>query len=278
MENFTWNVRGQLLLFTRPLVMGILNHTPDSFFDGGRYADESQWMAQAEKMVSEGADILDVGGMSTRPNAAPVSTEEEIKRVVPVVSQLRRRFPELLISVDTYRSEVAEAALEAGASLLNDVSGGTEDERIFAVAVRYRCPLMLMHHQGTMSDMHQQTEYRDFMADVIGFLAQQTEKARLAGVHDVVVDPGFGFSKTLTQNYQLLQQLDALQIIGKPVLAGMSRKSMLYKFLDITPQDALNATSVVNTFALQKGAAILRVHDVREAVECVRIVEQLKQV
>lgn len=275
MKNFTLNCKGYLLSVDSPIVMGILNLTEDSFFDGGKYTNEAAVLNRVEQMLNEGATIIDIGGMSTRPNALIISAEEELRRIEQPVSSIHRHFPEAILSIDTVRSSVAEEAVQQGVSIINDISGGTEDEQIFQIAAKYACPLILMHHQGILSNMHLQIDYNDFLKDIFDFFIAQTNKARAFGIKDVIIDAGFGFSKTMEQNYLLLKHLSVFQQLNKPILAGLSRKSMLYKLLNTTAENALNATTVANTIALQQGAAILRVHDVKEAMECVKIINEM---
>jgi dihydropteroate synthase len=276
MKIFTFNCRGKLLTISKPVVMGILNVTPDSFYDGGQYKDDRSILNQAEKMLKEGALMIDIGGQSTRPNAALVSEEEELKRVLPPLEKIHRNFPEAILSIDTFRSKVAEEAVQKGVSILNDISGGQEDEQIFKVAADNDCPLILMHRQGNFETMHQPGNYGGVVCDVFDYFTGRMKKAKEYGVKDIIIDPGFGFSKTLEQNYAVLKNLNALTLLNKAILAGLSRKSMLCKPLGIKPEDALNATTIANTIALQNGATILRVHDVKEAMECIKIYEQLK--
>lgn len=275
MKKFTLNCKGTPLYLSTPVVMGILNVTQDSFYDGGKYTKEDAILKQAERMLREGASIIDIGGMSSRPNAVLLTEEEELRNVLAPVEMIHRHFPEVLISVDTFRSGVAEAAIQRGASILNDISGGMEDEQMFTVAATHHCPYILMHRRGDFATMHQSTSYRDFLPEVLDELGEQIAKATKAGVHDIIIDPGFGFSKTMEQNYHLLQHLSLLEQFGKPILAGLSRKSMLYKLLEETKDTALNATTAVNMVVLMHGASILRVHDVKEAMECIKIYNQL---
>lgn len=272
----TLNCRGRLLSLERPLVMGILNATPDSFFDGGKYTEEDALLRRAGAMLEEGAQILDVGGMSTRPGAETVGLEEELRRVLPAIQALVRRFPGTLISVDTVRSRVAREAVEAGASIVNDISAARFDEDMYGVAGMLGTPYVLMHMQGTPKAMQQQPEYQDVVREVLDFFITEAGKLRQAGVKDIILDPGFGFGKTVEHNYQLLKHMHVFGILDYPVLAGLSRKSMINKVLGISPALALNGTTVLNMAALQQGARILRVHDVRPAVETIKLWEQLE--
>jgi len=275
MKNFTLHCKGKLLHADKPLVMGILNLTTDSFYDGGKYFQEKAVLLRVEQMLQQGADIIDIGGMSTRPNAEIIDEVEELDRVIEPIRKIRAHFPEAILSIDTFRSRVADEAIRHGVSIVNDISGGTEDEAIFAVAAKYGCPYILMHRKGNMETMHKDTFYDDLLEDMLVYFTRQITKATEAGIQDVIIDVGFGFSKTIQQNYSILKHLSVFQQLDKPILAGLSRKSMLYKLLNTTPDHALNATSIVNTIALQNGAGILRVHDVKEAVECVKIYKQL---
>ena len=271
MKYFTLNCKGKLLTIDSPIVMAILNVTPDSFFDGGKYTNEKSILLQAEKMLNDGATIIDIGGMSTRPNAEIISEDEELKRIIEPIKSIHRHFPEAILSIDTFRSKVAEEAVLHGVSIINDISGGTEDEHIFKIAAKYTCPLILMHKQGTLQTMHKEKNYENLLTDILDYFIVQTNKASDFGIKDVIIDVGFGFSKTIEQNYALLKNLNVFTQLEKPVIAGLSRKSMLYKTLNVTSENALNATSIANTIALQNGASILRVHDVKEAMECVQI-------
>lgn len=269
MTQLTLNCRGRLLDLSRPVVMGILNVTPDSFYDGGRYTDADTALRQAEKMLSEGAAILDVGGASSRPGAAEVPEKEEVGRTEGVVRAIAQRFPEAIISIDTWREGVAQAAVYAGASIVNDISGG----KSFSGA-QTGAAYVLMHMQGTPATMQQAPQYYDVVTEVLDFFIQKMALLRAGGVHDIVLDPGFGFGKTLEHNYALLSHLHVFRAVtGLPVMAGISRKSMIYKPLGIGPEQALSGTSALHMVALQQGASILRAHDVREAVEVVRLWE-----
>lgn len=259
-----------------PVVMGILNVTPDSFFDGGKYSDEATVLSQVERMLNDGAAIIDIGGLSTRPNAELISEEEERRRVIAHVKSIHAHFPEVVLSIDTFRSKIAEEAVQEGVSVINDISGGQEDEHIFTVAAKNNCPLIIMHRQGDFQTMHQQTNYYNLLTDVLDYFIRQTNKAKEFGIKDVIIDPGFGFSKTLEQNYSLLKNMNVFTSLNKPLLAGLSRKSMLCRLLNIKPENALNATGIANMIALQNGANILRVHDVKEAMECIKIYGQLE--
>lgn len=273
------NVRGRLLdLGREPIVMGILNHTPDSFFSGSRIQGDRAIHDRIEQILREGGAMVDVGGYSTRPDATEVSPEEEWARVAQVLEILKRDYPEVIVSVDTFRADVARKAVEIGGTdLINDVSGGLLDSEMYATVGSLQVPYILMHMRGTPKTMQTLTEYSGKVTDVvISELLRPIEKARAAGIKDIILDPGFGFSKTLDQNYELMSELDKFATLGLPLLVGISRKSMIYRLFETSPQEALNGTSILNTFALLHGAHILRVHDVKEAVEAVKIVAKLK--
>lgn len=268
----TINVRGRLIDFSSPIVMGILNATPDSFFQASRVIDnEEALLERVDAMLGEGAGMLDIGGYSTRPGAAEVSAEEETDRVVAVIEIIKRSYPESILSVDTFRASVAESALLAGAHIVNDVSGGSLDEAMFDLVARYQVPYVLMHMRGTPQTMSSLTSYDKLVPEVLQELAVKLAKLRKLGVADILIDPGFGFAKTVQQNFQLMNQLEAFHSLNCPLLVGISRKTMIHKMLGITADQSLNGTTVLNTIALQKGAAILRVHDVKEAVEAVKL-------
>ena len=255
--------------------MGILNVTDDSFYDGGRYVTEEAVMERAEQILSEGADIIDIGAMSTRPDAMEIPESMEVDRIVKAVEIIRTHFPETVLSIDTYRAAVAEAAVKAGADMINDISGGTFDSEMIPTVGRLQVPYCLMHTTEKPSVMQQHTNYEDILADMLQFFGQQLEKLHAHHVHDIIIDPGFGFGKTLEQNYFLMKNLQVFQELGYPILVGISRKSMIYKLFGTTPDHALNGTTALNTVALMKGADILRVHDVKEAVEVRKIVSYL---
>lgn len=251
--------------------MGILNITPDSFFDGGKYKDQTSIISQTKKMLSEGATFIDIGAYSSRPGAKHISEEEELQRIVPVVKLLVQNFPEILISVDTFRSNVAKQCIAVGACMINDISGGDMDKEMFATIAELQVPYVIMHMQGTPQNMQQAPNYTNVVTEVYYELSKKVHKLNKLHVHDVILDVGFGFGKTVAHNYELLKNLSYFQQMELPVLTGISRKSMLYKPLEITPQEALNATTVANTIALQNNTQILRVHDVKQAVEAVKI-------
>jgi dihydropteroate synthase len=269
------NCKCKLVDLNEPKIMGILNCTPDSFFDGGKYRDENQLLSQAEKMLADGADFIDIGAYSSKPNADFVSEDEELQRIVPVVELVLKYFPKAAISIDTFRAKVAEACVNSGAAIINDISAGMLDSEMLSTLGRLNVPYIMMHMRGTPQTMSKLTQYDDIIKEMLFYFSQRIAAARAAGINDIIVDPGFGFAKTLEQNYFVMQNLELFSITELPVLAGISRKSMIYKLLETSPQEALNGTTVLNTIALSKGAKILRVHDVREAVETVKIFGQL---
>ncbi len=271
------NCNGQLVGLSTPRVMGILNVTPNSFFDGGLYSSDNDMLRQTEKMLDEGADFIDVGAFSSKPSADFVAEEEEIRRIMPVVELLIRHFPGIRISVDTYRSQVAKACVEGGAAMVNDISAGLLDEAMLETVAGLKVPYIMMHMRGTPKTMAQLTQYEDIIKEMLFYFSERIAACRAYGINDLVIDPGFGFAKTLDQNFEVLQKMQLFGITGLPLLAGLSRKSMIYKTLEGTPQTALNGTTALNMVALSKGAAILRVHDVKEAVDCVRLHRKLQQ-
>ncbi|AWH86196.1 dihydropteroate synthase [Flavobacterium album] len=270
------NCKGTLVDLSKPKVMGILNVTPDSFFDGGKHKDEAKMLAHAEKMLYERADFIDVGAYSSKPNAEFVSEKEELQRIVPVVDLLQKHFPEALISVDTFRSAVAKSCVESGAAIVNDISAGMLDDKMLETVGKLKAPYIMMHMRGTPQTMVKLTQYDDIVKEMLSYFAERINTARNFGINDIIIDPGFGFAKTLEQNYEVLNKMELFQMTGLPLLAGMSRKSMIYKLLGNTPQEALNGTTVLNTIALNKGANILRVHDVKEAKETIDIFSKMK--
>lgn len=267
----TINCKGQLISFEIPKVMGILNLTPNSFFDGGQYKSESEILSRVEKMLDEGADFIDVGAYSSKPSAAFVTEKEELERLLPTVRLLLKHFPDILLSIDTFRSQVAKAAIESGAAIINDISAGHLDEKMLETVGQLKVPYIMMHMRGTPKTMQSLTQYNDIVKEMLLYFSERIAAARSFGINDLIVDPGFGFAKTVEQNFEVLQKMDLFNILDLPVLAGISRKSMVYKSLQNTPEEALNGTTVLNTIALTKGAKILRVHDVKEALECVKL-------
>jgi dihydropteroate synthase len=268
---YTLNCKGRLLQLDEPKVMGIINVTPDSFFAGSRVMDVSAVLQQAQKMLYEGATFIDVGGLSTRPGSLPVEPSEEIQRVVPAINAIINAFPEAIISIDTYRSSVAKEAVSAGALIVNDVSAGNLDEAMLDTVAALGVPFIATHMKGNPENMQTLAHYEDVAREVLDYLILKIEACKKAGINDVIVDPGFGFAKTIEHNFELLQKLEVFKILERPLLFGISRKSTIYKTLDLTNNEALNGTTVLNTIALMKGATILRVHDVKEAVEAVKL-------
>lgn len=272
----TINCKGNLIDLSTPKIMGILNVTPDSFYDGGSYKNENEILSQVEKMLNEGATFIDVGAYSSKPGADFVTEEEELNRILPVIDLLLNTFPDVLLSIDTFRSIVAKEAIDKGAALINDISAGLLDDNMLQTVANLQVPYVMMHMKGTPQTMQSQAIYDDVVKEVMFYFSERINAARKLGINDVIVDPGFGFAKTLEHNYEIMQNLDFFSILELPVLVGISRKSMIYKLLENEPKDALNGTTVLNTIALQKGAHILRVHDVKEAQECIKIFNQLK--
>jgi dihydropteroate synthase len=270
------NCGGQLLLLDPPVVMGILNLTPDSFFDGGKFTQDSEIQRRVENMLADGATIIDIGGVSTRPGADPVSPETEWDRIKTVLGNLRRQFPQAYFSVDTTSAMVAEKAIDMGTDIINDVSGGDADPGMFELISKKQVPYVLMHMQGTPATMQKSPEYKDVTAEVLATLINKAKRLQSMGCKDIILDPGFGFGKDTGHNYQLLADLNLFAASGYPVLAGFSRKSMINRVLGTSPENALNGTTVLNTIALMKGCSILRVHDVKEAVEAIKLVSQMK--
>jgi len=273
----TINVGGELIDFTIPIVMGIINMTPDSFYDGGNIKDEKTLLASVEKMINDGASIIDVGAVSTRPGAQIISTKIELGRLIPAVKAIRNSFPKIPISIDTFRSWVAVRVMdEIGPVIVNDISGGTLDSKMFETVGKIRVPYILSHIQGTPRNMQEDPTYEDIIRDISGYLSERVKRLTKLGVLDVIIDPGFGFGKNTEHNYELLNRLDSFKVFQLPVMVGMSRKSMIWKALGVKPEQALNGTTVANTLALMGGADILRVHDVKEAIEVIQIVNEIK--
>lgn len=272
----TLNCKGKLIDISTPKVMGILNITPDSFFDGGKHNSVNDALSQTEKMLTEGATFIDVGAYSSRPGAKHISEADELERILPIIKTVVKKFPDVLLSIDTFRSTIAKACIEAGAAIINDISAGVMDNNMLPTVAKLQVPYIMMHMQGTPQNMQSNPTYNNVITDVKFYFSEKVAQARALGINDIILDPGFGFGKTIEHNYQMLQGLDIFKTLNLPVLAGISRKSMIYKHLNITPQNALNATTALNMVALQKGASILRVHDVKEAVECVNLYNTLE--
>lgn len=271
----TINCKGKLIDVTNPKVMGILNITPDSFYDGGRYKSDKDILNQIDMMLTDGATFIDVGAYSSRPNADNISEEVELRRILPIVKLIMDKFPHTLLSVDTFRSEIAKQCIMAGACMINDISAGKLDNNMLQTVANLKVPYVMMHMKGTPQTMKQLAKYNHLVKDIMFYFSERIEAARRSGIVDLIVDPGFGFAKTIEQNYQLLSHLEHFKFLELPILVGISRKSMIYRTLKTSPEQVLNGTTVLNTIALQKGANILRVHDVKEAVECIKLTNML---
>jgi dihydropteroate synthase len=256
--------------------MGVLNLTPDSFYDGGKYKSESEILKKVEKMIFDGATFIDMGAYSSRPGATNISEEEELKRITPIVELVLNTFPEVLISIDTFRSKVGAKCIEIGASIINDISAGKLDEEILDIVAQYQVPYIMMHMKGNPQNMKQMTNYDDLLRDILHYFSERVQVAKTKKINDIIIDPGFGFAKNIQQNYRLLANFNLLKTFDLPILAGLSRKSMIYKTLKTTPQEALNGTTALNMLALNSGASILRVHDVKEALECITLFKELE--
>jgi dihydropteroate synthase len=268
---FTLNCNGGLLVIDKPLVMGVINATPDSFYEGSRFSGTDKILVQAEKMIGEGADILDIGGQSTRPGSDQVSAETELSRIIEGIEMIHQNFPETIISVDTYYSTVAKKCIHAGASIINDISSGAMDKEMLSTIATLQVPLVAMHMKGTPQTMQQQANYENVTREVLDFFIRKKDECKTVGIGDVIIDPGFGFAKTIAQNFQVLKDLSVFKMLDAPVLVGLSRKSSVYKTLGTLPEEALNGTTVLNTIALMNGADILRVHDVKQAKEAIKL-------
>ncbi len=271
----TINCNGKLIDLSSPKVMGILNVTPNSFFDGGKHVNEKAILVQVEKMLSEGATFIDIGGYSSKPSAEFVSEEEELQRLVPVIKDVVKEFPDVIISVDTFRSKVAQEAIENGAAIINDISAGNLDAKMMETVAKLQVPFIMMHMKGTPQTMQSLAQYENIVKEMLFYFSQKIAQARSLGINDLILDPGFGFAKTVEQNFEVLSKLELFQMTELPLLVGVSRKSMVYKTLETTAEFALNGTTSLNTISLLKEAKILRVHDVKEAVECVKLHQQL---
>ncbi|MFV7234819.1 dihydropteroate synthase [Flavobacterium sp. ZB4R12] len=271
----TINCKGQLIDVSTPKVMGILNVTPNSFFDGGKYKNENEILSQVEKMLIDGATFIDLGAYSSKPSAEFVSEQEEISRIIPAIDLILKHFPETILSIDTFRSEVAKASIENGAAIINDIAAGNLDDKMFEVIAKYNVPYIMMHMRGNPQTMQKLTNYEDIVKEMLFYFSELIAKARSFGINDLIIDPGFGFAKTIEQNYEVFQKMELFKMLELPLLIGISRKSMIYKSLNTNVEKALNGTTVLNTLALTKGAKILRVHDVKEAVECVTLFNKI---
>lgn len=275
----TLNLNGALISLRSPLVMGILNVTPDSFYDGGTYTTEYTIIKRAAQILEEGGQFIDIGAMTTKPGASEISLQEELDRLLPAVRAVRKEFPDVSLSIDTYRAEVVKKAFhEVGPFIVNDISGGTFDDKMFETVALLHLPYILMHTKGKSDLMQKNPVYENVVKEVILFLSAQVEKLKLLGVCDIIIDPGFGFGKTVDHNYELLNCLDAFKLFELPILAGVSRKAMIWKELNLTPNESLNGTTVLNTLALSAGCDILRVHDVKEAVEAIKLIGKIKSI
>ena len=278
MKSQTINIKGNLIDLATPLVMGIVNVTPDSFYSGSRKQSEKEIVERVQQIINEGGTIIDIGGQSTAASSTLHTVEEELERIQPALSIIQREFPDAVLSIDTFYSEVAKTAVEKyGVAIINDISGGQIDEKMFATVAELNVPYVLMHMRGLPQTMQQFTVYDNFIGDIIFYFSEKIAHLNGLGVNDIIVDPGFGFSKTLEQNYELMAHLKYFHIFETPLMVGISRKSMTYKLLDTDAESSLNGTTVLNTYALESGANILRVHDVKQAVECVKITTQLNK-
>jgi len=273
----TINCAGKLIDLSIPKIMGILNITPDSFYDGGRYNSDKKILDHVEKMIIDGAIFIDIGAYSSRPGGVDIDENEELKRIIPAIELVNKKFPEIIISIDTFRSKVAEACLNSGASIINDISASQLDEKMMETIAKYNVPYIIMHMKGNPQNMMDKTNYDDMLQEMIKYFSKKINQAISYKINDIIIDPGFGFAKNIKQNYDLLNHLDLLKILDKPIMVGISRKSMIYKSLNSTPEEALNGTTVLNTVALIKGASILRVHDVKEANECIKLIGSLNK-
>ena len=276
-QMFTLNCKGKILSLENPLVMGIINVTPDSFYKGGLNEGNEAILKLAGKMIEDGADILDIGGQSSRPGSERVSAQVELERVIPVIKLIRQQYKEIVLSVDSYYSLVAENAIKEGVNIVNDISAGEMDKRMIETVASLQVPYVCMHMKGTPDSMQQNISYSDLLKEVLDFFIQKTDECKRAGIHDIIVDPGFGFGKTASHNFELLKNLHVFQMLEKPILVGLSRKSTIYKTLNISVDEALNGTTVLNTLALNNGANILRVHDVKEAKEAIMLMKEYKR-
>jgi dihydropteroate synthase len=275
---FTLNCKGKMIVFEKPAIMGILNINDDSFYAGSQFNDIETIVLKVKQMMSEGVDIIDIGGQSTRPGSERISAEEELKRVLPVVTTLAKKYEHLLISIDTYHSEVAKQTVASGASIVNDISAGEMDKNMIDTVASLDVPYICMHIKGVPENMHENIYYENIITEVLDFFIQKIDQCKAAGIKDIIIDPGFGFGKSIQHNFKLLKNLSLFKMLGKPILAGISRKSTVYKTLNISAEESLNGTTVLNTIALQNGTDILRVHDVKEAREIILLLEAIGKV
>ena len=273
----TINCAGKLVDLSTPKIMGILNVTPDSFYDGGVHNSEKKILDHVEKMLNDGAIFIDIGAYSSRPNAINIDEDEELNRVVPALELVNKKFPEAIISIDTFRSKVAETCLNSGASIINDISAGEMDKKMMKIVGKYKVPYIMMHMKGSPQNMIRKTNYNDMLKEIIKYFSKKINQAVSYKINDMIIDPGFGFAKDLKQNYDLLSNIDLLKILDKPIMVGISRKSMIYQSLKTNAKESLNGTTVLNTVSLIKGASILRVHDVKEANECIKLISALNK-
>jgi dihydropteroate synthase len=273
----TLNINGILLDLSKPKIMGILNITPDSFYDGGVYNSDNKILNQVEKMLLEGADIIDIGGYSSRPGAKELTIKQETDRIIPILELIVKKFENVIISVDTFRSEIAKKAIKSGASIINDISGGEIDNNMYKVVGELKVPYVIMHMKGVPKDMQNNPKYDDIVNDIVRNLSYKIDLAKKAGILDIIIDPGFGFGKTLEQNFKILENLSFFKQLEQPIMVGVSRKSMIYKLLGISPKDALNGSTCLNSISLNNGANIIRVHDVKEAKEVVNLISFMKE-
>tara|TARA_B110000003_G_scaffold67391_1_gene68324 strand:+ start:311 stop:1135 length:825 start_codon:yes stop_codon:yes gene_type:complete len=271
----TINIKGNLLDISSPIIMGILNVTPDSFYDGGFYNSTNKVIDQVKKMVSDGASIIDIGGYSSRPGAEEISVDTELKRVLPVIKLIKKKYPKILISIDTFRSEVAKLSVECGADIINDISGGSLDSKMYKTIAKLNIPYIIMHMKGDPGNMMEKTNYKDIFGELNKYFNEKISLAESFGIKNIIIDPGFGFSKTTKQNFDILNNLNLFNQHKRPILVGVSRKSMIYKTLNTTPDNSLNGSTVLHTVSLLKGAKIIRTHDVKQANECIRLVSEL---
>lgn len=271
----TINCKGNLLDLSTPKVMGIINITPDSFYDGGKYKDETEIISQVEIMLANGASFIDIGAYSSRPGAEYVDESEELARIIPIVKLLLKTFPNVLISIDTFRSRVADECLALGAAIINDISAGNLDPKMMEIVGKHRAPYIMMHMKGTPSTMQAMTNYENLLGEILYYFSEKVALARAAGINDIIIDPGFGFAKTLEQNYEILKKFNLLHAMDLPILTGISRKSMIYRLLETNPKNALNGSTALHMYALAKGSQILRVHDVKEAMECIQLLNAI---
>ena len=277
LDNYSINFKGNLISLDLPIVMSILNTTPDSFFDGGKYNSIDKALKKVESDLKMGATIIDIGGYSSKPNGSEVSMEEEIKRTIPYIEKIVTSFPDVKISIDTFRGKVASLALDAGAGMINDISAWNMDDKMLAIIKKHNIPYVLMHMNGTPKTMQKDPNYTSLINDIIGFLSEKVNQLKEYGIKDIIIDPGFGFGKTISDNYKLLKNLESLKVLNLPILIGLSRKSMIYKVLETKSLNSINGTTALNMFALSKGAKILRVHDVKQAIECIKLNQEINK-